>query len=369
MPPRVSRPRRAFTLIELLVVIAIIGILIALLLPAVQKVREAANRAKCANNLKQIGLALHHFHDVTGYFPPGGVSDSKPATPGPDPAYTQGNNGWGNAWTVFLLPYIEQDALYHQFTFAGGTGYPTGTVVPGSYAHNAASVGVKIPTYTCPSSPFTDVASYAVPTGPNQSAKLARNHYVGISGAVPGIPGFDFNETRFNTPQNGYTQSGGIMGAGGTLFVGNWVNIPAITDGTSNTLMVSEQNDYLTTLNGTRVDWSTGSTFGWLIGWYDPFGKQAPNWGNGSDNRNFQLTTVRYQINQKGGWPDGYGNCGSVGVCYDGPTNAPLNSAHPGGVNGLMADGSVRFLTNGLPLNVLAQLATRDDGTVISYSF
>ena len=364
-----ARSRRGFTLIELLVVIAIIGILIALLLPAVQKVREAANRAKCSNNLKQIGLALHNFHDTIGNFPPGGVSDSHPATPGPDPAYPQGNYGWGNAWTVFLLPYIEQDALYHRFTFAGGTGYPTGNVVPASYAHNSAAVGIQIATYTCPSSPLTDVASYAVPTSASDSAKLARNHYVGISGAVPGIQGFDFNETRFNTPRNGYTQSGGIMGAGGTLFGSNWVNLAALTDGTSNTLVVSEQNDYLTTLDGTRVDWSAGSTFGWIVGAYYPFGMQAPHRGDGGDNRTFQLTTIRYQINQKQGWPDGYGNCGAVGVCYDGPTNAPLNSAHPGGVNGLMADGSVRFLVDSLPLNVLAQLATRDDGTVISSNF
>ena len=94
--------------------------------------------------------------------------------------------------------------------------------------------------------------------------------------------------------------------------------------------------------------------------------------GNGSDNRTFQLTTIRYQINQKQGWPDGPtndGNCGSTGVCDDGGTNIPLNSAHTGGVNGLLADGSVRFLQNNLALVTLAQLATRDDGTVLSSDF
>jgi prepilin-type N-terminal cleavage/methylation domain-containing protein len=225
-PGATRHDRSGFTLIELLVVIAIIAILIGLLLPAVQKVREAAARMKCANNLHQIGLALHNYYDAYGFFPPGGVSDSKPVTPGPDPAYSQGNNGWGNAWTVFLLPFLEQDNLFRQFTFAGGTGYPTGKVVPGSYAHNIAATGVKIQMYTCPSSPFPELASYGVPTGASTSTRLARNHYVGISGAVPGIAGFAFNETRFNTPRNGFNQSGGIMGGGGTT-----PEILLVTDG------------------------------------------------------------------------------------------------------------------------------------------
>jgi prepilin-type processing-associated H-X9-DG protein len=352
-----------------LVVIAIIAVLIGLLVPAVQKVREAANRMQCANNLKQIGLALHHYHDTYKYFPPGGLSDSRPVVPGPDPAYPQGDNGWGNAWTVFLLPYLEQQSLYNKFTFAGCTGYPTGQVVPGSYAHNLAAAGLKVPMYTCPSSPFPELAQYAVPTGPHSTAYLARNHYVGISGAVPGIPGFAFNETRFNTPKNQFNQSGGIMGAGGTLFCGGRTNIAGLTDGTSNTLVVSEQNDFLTTQDGTRVDWSSGSTYGWILGWYYPLGSAPPVRADGADNRSFQLTTLRYRINQKQGWPNPPGNCGSTGVCYDGPTNVPLNSAHSGGVNGLMADGSVHFLTDSLPLSVLAQLATRDDGTATAIDY
>jgi prepilin-type N-terminal cleavage/methylation domain-containing protein/prepilin-type processing-associated H-X9-DG protein len=362
------QPRRAFTLIELLVVIAIIAVLIGLLVPAVQKVREAANRIQCNNNLKQIGLALHNYHDSHKHFPPGGVSDSRPVTPGPDPAYKQGNNGWGNAWTVFILPFLESQSLYGRFTFAGGTGYPTGPVVPGSYAHNVAATGIRIPTYVCPSSPLPELASYSVPSGPSSSTLLARNHYVGISGAVPGlIPGF--TETRFNTPKSGFNQSGGIMGAGGILYVGGRTRIADVTDGLSQTLVVSEQNDFLFTQDGTKVDWGSGGTFGWLLGWYYPLGTEAPKRGNGSDNRTFQCTTVRYQINQKHGWPNGYGNCGATGVCYDGPTNAPLNSAHAGGVNALRADGSVQFLTDDLPLSVLAQLATRDDSIPFSDDF
>jgi len=108
----------AFTLIELLVVIAIIAILIGLLLPAVQKVREAAARAQCANNLKQIGLAVHGFHDVHKYLPPAGTTDGKPLSGGPWP-----NGGEGTNWSVYILPHIEQGNIWNRLTFTGDAGW------------------------------------------------------------------------------------------------------------------------------------------------------------------------------------------------------------------------------------------------------
>src|SRR5262245_29455848 len=108
----------AFTLIELLVVIAIIAILIGLLLPAVQKVRDAAARAQCQNNLKQLGLALHGFHDVKKYFPPAGTSDGKPLSGGPWPCGGEGTN-----WSVYLMPYTEQGNIWNRLTWNGDSGW------------------------------------------------------------------------------------------------------------------------------------------------------------------------------------------------------------------------------------------------------
>lgn len=340
--------RRGFTLIELLVVIAIIAILIGLLLPAVQKVREAAARSRCQNNMKQLGIALHSYHDVNGTLPAGGASDAPPYGTGGDWA-------WGSAWTVWILPYIEQDNMFRRMGFTGGSGWG------GQAAANAnVSANVVLQTYRCPSSPIDQFTTSTI----NGTAQT-RNCYVGISGAVNGlIPGY--NESRTNTGGGGAgCCNGGIASGGGVLFPGSGIRLVAITDGTSNTMMVGEQGDFLTTLNGTRQPWGAGLLHGWHIGFYRSNGISPPNLGNGGDVRTFQMTTVRYTINRKTGWPDAPGNCGSLGVCDNIGTNTPLNSAHSGGINVVMGDASVRFLRDSTSIATLAQLATRDDGTVL----
>jgi len=347
------RTRRGFTLIELLVVIAIIAILIGLLLPAVQKVREAAARAKCANNLKQMGIALHAYNDVNNRLPPGGMSDAPPVgTAGATDAR------WGCSWLVFILPFVEQGPLYNQLKFPGDSGWGSAPTNTAPYVSN-----VVIPTYRCPSSPLPMTCWGGFNGGTNVMAAS----YVGISGAVPGlIPGY--TEARYNTPAGSAgCCSGGIASGSGTLIPGRGpVSLQSITgaDGLSNTMAVSEQNDYLVTNNGTRQQWGAGQTHGWVIGYWHY--ASPPQIGNGQDLRTMNMDTIRYQINKKKGWTDAPGDCANTGVCDNTPSNAPLNSAHPGGVNAAMGDGSVRFIRDSATLQVLAQLATRDDGVPVS---
>lgn len=339
---RDRQQHEGFTLIELLVVIAIIAILIGLLLPAVQKVRDAAARMQCQNNLKQIGLALHNYHDAKKVLPPGGNTNAAPWGSG---------GGWGPSWLVHILPYVEQDNLFNLLQFTGSSGW-------GNTVNGAAMTGVEIPIYRCPSSPLPKYCAGAPPGGSNVQA----TSYTGIAGAVNGlIPGY--TETRQN---NGGTAvqccSGGIATSSGVLHPGSTVALTNITDGTSNTMAVSEQSDYIMTLNGSQQAWGAGAQHGWFIG--APRNNPAPNYGTNGDARHFNQVSIRYGINQKRGWPDG-GNCASTGVCANYGNNVPLNSAHSGGVNAVYCDGSVRFLSDSTPISTLAMFATRNDGAVI----
>jgi prepilin-type N-terminal cleavage/methylation domain-containing protein/prepilin-type processing-associated H-X9-DG protein len=202
-----TTPRRGFTLIELLVVIAIIAILIGLLLPAVQKVREAAARAKCQNNLKQIGLALHGYHDVNDRLPPGGSGPNIGgfvASPG-----MTGSIGY----TVYILPQVEQDNVFRQMN----------TTVNYNQPPNDATAPFLVPIYQCPSAEVIESALGAGKT----------HHYPGVAGP------------KGTNPQTGsaYTVTGGSHGGishHGVLGPNTRVRLLGMTDGTSNTLMVGE---------------------------------------------------------------------------------------------------------------------------------
>jgi prepilin-type N-terminal cleavage/methylation domain-containing protein/prepilin-type processing-associated H-X9-DG protein len=339
---------RGFTLIELLVVIAIIAVLIGLLLPAVQKVREAAARAKCQNNLKQIGLALHGFQGDYQRLPPGGANDESPF--GMDAP----NSGhWGSSWMVYILPYIEQNAIASKWQFYSNSGAFNGN-------NNALVNGAIVPIWNCPSSPLP--AAPATNALNDNGVRIQTGNYVGISGAINGIP--NFTETRINN-----LPSAGIVSGGGVLIPNGTINILAITDGTSNVIAVSEQSNFLTDNNGMKQDWRATQPWGWILGVKSP--GTPPNFDNyGGDNREPGLTTIRYPINYtpSGGWVNDIPNLG-VGVgSYTGDcvgANIPLNSTHTGAVNVVFCDGSVRVLNQSVTLTTLLMLATRDDGQVL----
>jgi len=345
-----SKPslRSAFTLIELLVVIAIIAILIALLVPAVQKVREAAARTQCLNNLKNIGLAMHGYHDVKKTLPPGCTTDAAPWGTG---------GGWGSSWMVFILPNIEQGALYSAWQFTGSSGYTNAT----NRALTATAPGLVIPVFRCPSSPLPMFAQNTGGTLPMQS------NYVGISGAANGlITAPVYVESRYDSSAGATNccSGGGPASGGGMLFRGSKVKLTDATDGTSNTMLCGEQSDWMVASDGSKRQWTAAGLYGWSMG---ANSNNPPNGTATGDNRQFNCTTIRYAINSKTGWSTNggtatqSGDC-TVGVCYDMGNNIPLNSTHSGGCNVLMTDGVVRFVSSTVSLQILAQASIRDDG-------
>ncbi len=202
--------RAGFTLVELLVVIAIIGILIALLLPAVQAAREAARRTQCSNNLKQIGLGLHNYHDARGVLPPGGAGT---------PSTAQANDGMG--FHVYILPYVEHEALFGKFDLA----------TPYNVAPNRALGPAVVPIYQCPSA----VNFFTENNGENDAPSGGRGrttHYHGNMG-----PNDLVNTTRYQVV--GATCNGGQAQQGVLGRDTKW-RLTDILDGTSNTFMVGE---------------------------------------------------------------------------------------------------------------------------------
>jgi prepilin-type N-terminal cleavage/methylation domain-containing protein/prepilin-type processing-associated H-X9-DG protein len=314
--------RHGFTLIELLVVIAIIAVLIALLLPAVQSAREAARRATCVNNLKQIGLALHNYHDAVQTFPPGYVSSQ---TRGSDPIFDGNDTGMGWAWGSLILPQMEQDPLYHSINFSLSTYYP----------ENDTATYVRVNSYLCPSDVTRELVSvygyydsWFVPPGSPVWDYLAGSNYVGMFGLgeIGARPG----------------------GGDGCSFRNSRVSVAAITDGTSNTFAIGERSHTLS-----YVTWTARSIGGWLY-------KTSAVEG-GTDKFNPDPEECWTQILGPVGLEDGLRT----------PNNPEAHvedywSLHPGGVNFLFADGSVHFIKNSINPIPYRALATRAGGEVIS---
>ena len=318
---RPSRFRQGFTLIELLVVIAIIAVLIALLLPAVQQAREAARRSQCKNNLKQIGLALHNYHDVFGTFPIG-CRNSIP-------------NSWGQSWWVGVLPYMDQSPLYN--------GIDQNIQNSGFVGNVPFLNGKQFNTRLCPSSPMSE---YDLTPHNGGDIGLAVAHYTGIAGSLPdaGV------STRTVT-----TGVNGSYGRGGVLFFLSRIRIGDITDGTTNQIVVGEQSDWC-------IETATGQKRIAVSAWPHSM------WMGSADqnDRTFNVTTLRHRpgYKQAEGGHNFYG-CATTGVCGNSGMNNPIQSAHVGGVHVLLCDGSVRFLSENMNLPTFLNLGIRDDGTVL----
>ena len=312
---RQSSRRNGFTLIELLVVIAIIAILIGLLLPAVQKIREAANRAKCSNNLKQLGLALHNHNDTAGYLP----GNIRPLATGTV----------RERWTTFLLPYFEQDNVYKIYN--PGVNWSDATNLP------ATALPLKV--LQCPSVPNPGRQDGAPETA--WAPIVATGDYSGI----------------YAVPQ--YLVDLGVaeIAAPGILSKTDKVQLTDVTDGLSNTIHVTESagkpNVYLN---------------GKLVGTAPAIRVNGGGWARPASDIPRLLGLAQ------DGFSDGPGGINVVNgiaqTAYPDPAfgtdgTGQIYSFHTGGTNALFGDGSVRFIKQTVSLRTLAALITRNGGEVV----
>lgn len=301
--------RRAFTLIELLVVIAIIAILIGLLLPAVQKVRESAARMKCSNNLKQVGIGFHNYHSTYGRFPPGNLYAGG--------YFAAGFNATSNecTWVTFLLPYLEQQAIYDRIDWNQNMGGPSG---PNGAVDNSLVARTVIPTMVCP----TDIPETTMFWSSWTRGNYAANYGIGPFVSVHTNP----------TPANSVPNGVGPVGVNS-----RWA-IEQISDGSSNTAMLSE-----------------------LV--------RSPSYGDVRGVMHYPegpLYTHNYTPNDP--TPDLSRNgCVSIPAapCTAGHNNwadrniiLTARSRHVAGANIALCDGSVRFVSNGVPLGTWKALGT-----------
>jgi len=312
--------RRAFTLVELLVVIAIIGVLVALLLPAVQMAREAARRMQCANHLKQIGLGAQNFHDVRKFLPPSRLSNYPTGTPA---------NVRFVTWAVILLPYIEQKTYYDQWD-----------ITQPYQKHSVQVTRNAVPVYFCPSRRKAQAAFSTENADGGQSGGLSDFAACGGRGPNDGV-----NVNGVIHPN----AHGAMIGARWNIDMKKWrlaewdglVRIATITDGTSNTLLFGDKHVRRTTKWGHGEDRTVYSS------------QNANNYRRfagisyDSPPRNHKLDSFTY-------WE-----------IVQGVDNNAFGSLHPSAVQFVLCDGSVRQLSKTIDLNILGRLAEKDDGQSI----
>ena len=332
--PKHLSSKPAFTLVELLVVIAIIGILIGMLLPAVQQVREAARRIECANKVRQIGIACHNYASTFNNLPPGGTDLASPFGNG-------AVNPGGHSWMGAILPFIELQTIFDQAGF-GDVAYNNSLMV-------STLSETLVPAFKCPSSPLEEFSgSRTVP------AMIA--DYVAISGNSGGLGGVE-GPTNSVAP---FSDVNGIIAQNGVFFQNSEIDFASITDGSSNTMLVSEVSDFIFISPTEPRDFRPGGIGnasnengpGFHAGWQT----------NTTPNNLYNCTTLRYIINPGSRFTFSTGP--DDGVHFRG-YNTPLRSSHSGGVQILLGDASVRFVSDNIVLTTLAQLANRSDGLVL----
>jgi len=330
-PPQALSSRKspgsaAFTLIELLVVIAIIAVLIALLLPAVQAAREAARRSQCSNNMKQLGIGLHNYHDVTGSFPPsfwGNIGNS---------------NGGRQSWMAMMLPYVEQTPLYNAMNFSLGS----------NVAQNLTVCSTFVNVYGCPSDNSPNLSTIGRQDNGNSAGQGPKLSYLGNMGdndtaasAFPFPNGPAIRQNGFGDPNGTTSTATGVIARQGQFLN---IGIRDITDGTSNTFAVGEtifnSCNWFTWINGNGTTGTTAVPINLKV---------VPN--NGASG-----TATKTSLNggvpvwTSDNWVPGFG----------------FRSQHPGIVQFLFCDGRVVSIKESISRVTYRALSPRDQNEVVS---
>ena len=310
--------RGAFTLVELLVVIAIIGVLVGLLLPAVQQAREAARRMQCSNHLKQLGLAIHNYESAFKCFPPGQIRINYPASPR--------FRGW--SFYVLLLPQFEQAPLYAQWNFTD----PLANADEGRTA-------LVLPVLLCPSDPIPD----------NPVSSGSRRY---------GVTSYGGNGGTQTHPPSAMTGDGIFVASGPASPSFPRVRIGDVTDGTSSTLLFGERNHIDRNYDTfAAADWAIEPMGQW--GWWAPSGGQFGL----SDVTMGTFAPINYRV------PKDQASAGideaTFGATWDAMRVTSFGSQHSGGAQFGLVDGSVRFVGETIDAITLRSLGTRNGGEVV----